>query len=341
MPRRWLGAGVALTICVSACTSSGAPVAKDPGKVVPVKRFAVPGRLYATRGRALYRFSGYNVTRLLAGAQVKDPAVTLDGARLAYAQLQGSSSTIVVGGSDGSGAAAITPPSAPEGALWAFAPAFSTDGRRLAYLTDRGKRPSSPQNLQPNDLGIWQYDVAAHRSTQLVIPAGYTGGDSDPAFRPSATEQLVYTTYLYDGVPLQPVARLTWMSTQTGRSVFLSPSLARNLEPSFSPDGKYLTFVRGGPEGDDLYVAPLSAAYAAEPHPYPTDTATLVQAGTVAQPVWAPDGRALAFLMLVNGSFDLYLLPISTEGSIRATGPPIAITRGSYFDADSRLAWSP
>lgn len=336
-----LGSGVGLMILLSGCTSGGAPVAKDPGKVVPVKRFIVPGRLYATRGRALYRFSGTHVTAMAVGAAVKDPAVTLDGARLAYAQIQGQSSTIVVGASDGTGAGPITAASAPEGALWAFAPAFSTDGRRLAYLTDRGKRPSSPQNLQPNDLGIWQYDVVAHRSTQLVLPAGYTGGDSDPTFRPSATEQLVYTTYLYDGFPLQLVARLTWMSTQTGRSVFLSPTLARHLEPSFSPDGKYLAFVRGGPEGDDLYVAPLSAAYAAEPHPYPTDTATLVQAGMVAQPVWAPDGSAIAFLMLVNGSFDLYLLPISTEGSIRGTGPPIAITKGSYFDADSRLAWSP
>jgi hypothetical protein len=49
----------------------------------------------------------------------------------------------------------------------------------------------------------------------------------------------------------------------------------------------------------------------------------------------------MAFLMLVNGSFDLYVLPISTVGGIRATGAPVAITHGSFFDADSRLAWSP
>ncbi len=339
--RRLVGATVGLLMILSACTAGGAPLAKDPGKVVPVKRFSVPGRLYATRGRALYRFSGSHITAIAAGATVMDPAVTLDGARLAYAKIQGQSSTIVVAASDGTGAAAITEAAAPEGALWAFAPAFSPDGRRLAYLTDRGKKPSSPQDLQPNDLGVWQYDVVARRSTQLVIPIGYTGGDGDPSFRPGAIDQLVYTTYAYEGFPLQTVARLTWMSTQTGRSIFVSPTLARNFEPSLSPDGKSLAFIRGGPEGDDLYVAPLGAAYTAEPHPYPTDTATLLQAGMVAQPVWAPDGSALAFLMLANGSFDLYLLPISTEGSIRATGPAIAVTKGSYFDADSRLAWSP
>jgi Tol biopolymer transport system component len=131
------------------------------------------------------------------------------------------------------------------------------------------------------------------------------------------------------------------MSTQTGRTVFLSPTPARNLEPSFSPDGKFLAFIRGGPQGDDLMVTPLAAAFAAEPNPYPSEGATLLQAGMVAQPVWAPDGNSIAFLMLVKGSFDLYVLPISTVGGVRATGPAVAITQGSFFDADSRLAWSP
>lgn len=326
---------------LSACTPGAPPVARDPGKVVPARKISVPGRLYATKGRVLYRFSGSRVTAMLGGAHVKDPAVTLDGARLAYAQFQGQASMIVVGRSDGLGAERITSPSAPEGALWAFAPAFSTDGRRLAYVTDRGKKPSDPQHLQPNDLGVWQYDTVTRQTSRVTTPVAYTGGDSDPTFRPGATDQLAYTSYLYDGYPLQSVARLTWMSTETGRSVFLSPSLARTLQPSFSPDGKLLAFVRGGATSDDLYVMPVAATYAVEPHPDPTESATLVQAGTVAQPVWAPDGSALAFLMLVNGSFDLYMLPISTDGGVRATGHPVAITHGSFFDADSRLGWSP
>lgn len=333
--------GVVLAFALAACTSGGVPPANDPGKVVPVKHFAVPGRLYAVKGRRLYEFSGARVVAVPGAGNVKDPAVTLDGARLAYAQIEGQSSTIVLANIEGKVMERITPASAPEGALWAFSPAFSTDGRRVAYLTDRGKLPSSPQNLNPNDLAVWTYDTVSRRSARLVVPASRTGGDSDPSFRPGATDQLIYTSYLYDGFPLQPVARLTWMSVETGRSLFLSPSLARNLEPSFSPDGKYLAFIRGGLEGDDLFVMPVAASFAAEPHPYPTDTATLVQGGMVAQPVWAPDGNSLAFLMLVKGSFDLYVLPIRTVGGIRAAGPAVAITQGSFFDADSRLAWSP
>ncbi len=339
--RRLVVAGLGLLIALTACTQASGPVAKDPGKVVPAKHFSVTGHLYAVKGRRLYQFSGSRVTAIPGATSVKDPAVTLDGARLAYAQIQGQSSVIAVGQSDGQPMERITPASAPEGALWASAPAFSTDGRRLAYLTDRGKRPSSPQNLWPNDLGVWMYDIVTRTSTRVVTPIDYTGGDSDPTFRPGTSDQLAYTIYLYDGVPLQPVARLALMSTQTRRTSFLSPSLARNFQPSFSPDGKFLAFIRGGPEGDDLFVMPLAASFAAEPHPYPSEAATLVQAGIVSQPVWAPDGNSLAFLRLVKGSFDLYVLPVSTVAGVRATGPAVAITQGSFFDADSRLAWSP
>jgi Tol biopolymer transport system component len=78
-----------------------------------------------------------------------------------------------------------------------------------------------------------------------------------------------------------------------------------------------------------------------ESPPYPTDAAVLLESGIVSQPVWAPDGRTVAFLKLVNTSFDLFTLPIATEGAIHATGRAQAVTHASFLDADSRLAWSP
>jgi Tol biopolymer transport system component len=86
---------------------------------------------------------------------------------------------------------------------------------------------------------------------------------------------------------------------------------------------------------------PLAPSFSRQPQPDPTQAALLLQSGTVSQPVWAPDGSAIAFLMLVNGSFDLFMMPIATDGTIHATGPAQAITHGSFIDADSRLAWSP
>ena len=134
----------AVALFVTGCTSNGA-APHDPGKVVlPGKQVAVPGKLYATKGRSLYRFSGTHVTPLLAGMKVKDPAVSADGARLAFAQLEEQRSSIVLSDRDGKSRQAITPLSGPEGPLWAFAPSFSADTQQVVYLTDRGKQASSP-----------------------------------------------------------------------------------------------------------------------------------------------------------------------------------------------------
>src|SRR5256885_6062485 len=223
-------------LTLTACTSSGT-TPRDPGKVLlPVKQVSVPGQLYATKGRTLYRFAGTHLTRLLAGTRVKDPAVTSDGTRLAFARLQDQSSTIAMTDSRGQNLQNITAASAPEGALWAFAPRYSDDGQQGVYLSDRGKQRSSPQNLQPNDLGIWSYNLGSGLSRRIVQAIPYTGGDSDPGLRPGVSDQLLYTTYLYGGAPPQAVARLTWMSIRTGVTVYLSPDGARNFQPAFSPD---------------------------------------------------------------------------------------------------------
>ncbi len=328
-------------LILSSC-SSDAPAVRDPGRVILQPRpVSVPGHLYATEGRRLYLFTGTRVIGLLKGAQVKDPALTLDGSRLAFSQLSGQSAVIMLADASGQRARAVTPASGSEGQLWAFGASFSADGRQLVYLTDRGKLKSSPQNLQPNDLGAWTYDTATGASRQLVWPVPFSGGDSDPSYRPGSASQLFYTTYLYGGDPLVPVARLTSLSLSNGVPIFLSPDGARNFEPAISPDGHVMAFVHATPTEDDLYVMPLQASYARESQPFPSDSAVLLQRGIVSQPVWSADGSTIAFMKLEKGSFDLFLLPISTEGSIHAAGPTQLVTQGSYLDADSRLAWGP
>src|SRR5256885_13587241 len=126
-------------LLMAGCPQSAAPP-RDPGKVVlPVKQVEVPGRLYATKGRSLYRFSGSHLTKLLDGIKVKDPAVDANGAQLAFAQLQDQSSTIGICDASGRNLESITPAAGPEGRLLAFAPHYFHRGERIVYLSDRLK----------------------------------------------------------------------------------------------------------------------------------------------------------------------------------------------------------
>src|SRR5438094_1146421 len=85
MRRSPAAARMMVMLLMPGCTQSGAPP-RDPAKVVlPVKQVEVPGRLYATKGRSLYRSSATHLTKLLAGIKVKDPAVDASGAQLAFA----------------------------------------------------------------------------------------------------------------------------------------------------------------------------------------------------------------------------------------------------------------
>src|SRR3989442_14356399 len=114
--RRRAAATLAMTmLALTGCTPGAAPP-RDPGKVVlPIKQVEVPGRLYATKGRALYRFSGSHLTKPLAGVRVKDPAADATGSQLPFAQLSDQSSTIGITDAPGRNLETITPPPGPPG----------------------------------------------------------------------------------------------------------------------------------------------------------------------------------------------------------------------------------
>ena len=338
MRLRAAAAAAALLAC-AACSSQGG--ARDPGRVVQARParaapFSIAGRLYAVKARTLYRFSGTRVTALTHGIAVMDPAISGDGSELAFAQFGDQASTIMLTGSQRMEPRALTQATGPGGRLWAAEPAFAPDGRSLAFLTDRGKGGG------PNDLAVWTVDLASRAARPLTRPFAYTGGDSDDVFRPRAEGELLFTTFLYEGDPPTPAARLTWHSLRSGSESYLSPAGERNFQPAPSPDGRFLAFVRARSGGDDLEIVSLPPGPPAPGPPFLTQSATLLQAGVVARPVWAPDGREIAFLMLRGGSFDLYVLKLAVDATgVHPAGPPVALTNGSFFDADSRLAWSP
>ncbi|HEX3265717.1 MAG TPA: hypothetical protein VHR16_08640 [Candidatus Limnocylindrales bacterium] len=56
-------------------------------------------------------------------------------------------------------------------------------------------------------------------------------------------------------------------------------------------------------------------------------------------PVWSPKGDAIAFFRVTHGVVDLYLVPLTGTGPTFSAGDPLALTISAGLDAASRPAW--
>jgi Tol biopolymer transport system component len=298
--------------------------------------FSVPGKLYAVRGNDLWRWSGTTARRLTRDLEVADPAVSKDGTQLAFIRRGRSFSDLWIADSDGQNARPLT----SERNAWTFRPAWSPDGPALALVSDRF--PKRGDVREPPT--IWLYQLDAGRFVRLAQASSLAGGDSDPTWSP-AGDALLYTSFLYEpregGAPVLS-ARLTYCQPGRRCDLFASPPGERFLQPAWSPDGKWVAFVRGTPDGADLYVMPAPARQdILERPPFPTERAVRLITGMVAQPAWSPDGAYLAYLAQAPaGGFDLMVAPVLQDPGIRA-GTPVALTSRAGLRAESRLAWGP
>jgi hypothetical protein len=78
---------------------------------------------------------------------------------------------------------------------------------------------------------------------------------------------------------------------------------------------------------------------AATPEPSLFDTSgTLLVSGTNAHPVWSPSGDAIAYLGLVDGSFDLFVQQLGPD--LQPADKPRQLTSGAHLDADSSISWT-
>jgi TolB protein len=164
-----------------------------------------------------------------------------------------------------------------------ISPAWSPDGKRLAYVSFQNKKPI-----------VYVQDTLVPKP---IVVANFKGSNSAPAWSPDGKRLALALTrdgnsqiYLInpDGSNLQRFTRSAGIDT----------------EPFFSPDGDWLFFTsdRGG--SPQIYRMALRGGDAQR---------VTVEGGYNVSPRVSPDGKSLAYIARNNGKFQVALLELATR----------------------------
>lgn len=334
---------LALALLLSGCGVASLPNPLPPASTPPqtptpapptaTPQPAIDGRIAFSAGHDLWLFAGSSASRLTHLGAIQNPAWSPDCSALAFDRAGKNSADLWLMPYPGGPPRPLTNDAAAavDNNFWEMQPSWSPDGKALVYASDRGRLRSGTL-----DLAAWQMDVATRARTQLSSANPYTGGIDYPSWRPGvATPQLLYTSWTY--LPndpnaygqlelLQPRARKTWVLSAQGQTV---------LQPSWSPTGSHLAFIRRIDGQDQIWTAPAPFVIGADVNLLAG--AKPLAEGVNAHPVWSPKGDAIAYIGLQDGSFDLRVQPLTAD--LAAAGPPLQLTRGRHLDADSAISW--
>ena len=228
------------------------------------------------------------------------PSLSPDGKWIVYVKGEGTASDIYLKSVSGQTALANLTKDSPVGD---YNPAFSTDGERIAFRSDR------------QGGGIFVMGRTGE-SVRRVTDEGYV-----PSWSPDGNE-IVYSTFGVGDNPFETVGNgeLWVVKVATGEKRHIT---AGN-QPCWSPHGQRIAYWQlDGQKKYDIYTIPASGG---EPIAVTNDPAIDWN------PVWSADGRYVYFSSSRSGRFNLWRIPID-EQSGKALGPLEPITTPSPYVA--------
>jgi hypothetical protein len=380
-----LGIGGGSNFTTVATTSKGDQIGVNNDNAAAFK-----GKIYFTIDHNLYVLNGdKTLHQLTKNLSVYDPAVSPDGKWIAFiARYQNWSDLDMMPTSGGTvkilrtgvGKYVLNPNSdvPMSTAFWYAQPAWSPDGQHLLFLSDWAKTYANPGvDSFLLDLQIFSIPVSNPTATpQEVAYATYgDGGLRDPAYRPGHADQIIYTGYSYDaatrihqriGIYLEDpnmiannpgVYRPGVPGLEKDPAVEITPDIddLANMEPSFSPDGNTIAYVRRETAGNDsIYMMPVPNNVTQNPNdptvekaaeqPYNQSVKLISGTPYVSQPVWSPYGNQIIYVGYTNNTFDLWLANVvknAKTGTYSMQGSPIQLTNtNGHLDAESRPCWT-
>ena len=198
--------------------------------------------------------------------------------RIAYVVKQASRFALQIADADGQNPQTVL--ASPEPII---SPAWSPDGRRLAYVSFQQKKPV-----------VYVHELAAGR--QVAI-ANFRGSNSAPAWAPDG-KQLAVVLSREGG------SQMFLMNADGSNVRRLAASSGIDTEPFFSPDGQdvYFTSDRGG--SPQIYRMSVSGGQAQR---------ITFEGSYNVTPRVSPDGKTLAYIAREGGQFQVAVLDLAAR----------------------------
>jgi Tol biopolymer transport system component len=342
-------------------TPTGVPPTPTAGAIAtaaPTPRqfndVVIPGTLIYTQGHVLFKLHGEEAPVRLVD-QASMPAVSPNGKQIAYIRLQKNFSDLLVLNLRTGKSTQLTndtyrDPIDQRTGLSAGSPAWVNDGSSIYFTWNYPgfiAGATEAQTTSRTDLSIYRCAATGpcdSNTAQDVVDSGFvnSGGDYDPAPRPTDPSILVYSRYAYgnSGNADLSLPTLVARTLTTGVEVALTGQTDAASQPAWAPNGRYLAFVKTD-LNESTNAIYLMAFHSPGRYSDYNHAVKLVQgAPLVAHPVISPDGRYIAYMADddTSSGFHLYVAPLHL-GNRPSIGTPRMVQRAGLVDS-TQIAWT-
>jgi len=340
----WLVIASFLLGLLAACSPAApaptvAPVVEETPEVpttpAPVK---IPGqaagRLLFVRGGNLWLWQGGQASQLTEVCGCKQPRWSPAGDALLYIKIGDSYGDLIWADSNGQNARPLTANRAvnvqPEtkeyiansfllsGLSWART-ANNTD--RIIYSSDRGG----------SALDLFVTNGLSSKPVAIAGTKDLGGGNEGAALSPDGNT-VAFVHDLTDEKTGRRATQIFLLDLATGRYRVLTSEANGAYDPTWSPDGQWLTYATRQATGKETNLWLI--------RPDGTGRQRLTEGGKDRGAAWSPDGDQLAFVRQLDNGFALYFADISVVNGIPTAGKPIQIGDFSDVDPASGVSWA-
>jgi hypothetical protein len=248
---------------------------------------------------------GACIAALTAAAPPAHAAFPGANGKIAFAAYRDATYEIYTMKADGSNQTRLTSNTAFD-----FDPAWSPDGTKIAFVTDRdGGRPYE----------IYTMNADGTNQTRLT---NNTVSDENPAWSPDGTKIAFGSTASADGS-----YEIYTMNADGSNQTRLTNNVANDLSPAWSPNGTKIAFNTNRDGSYEIYTMNADGT---------NPTRLTNNTGDDVAPAWSPDGTKIAFNTTTsqNGDRPYEIYTMNADGSNQTR-----LTNNGAVDEDP--AWSP